>query len=238
MGLRLPGSVLGWVGDRPERHATRAPPLRPLFGWPGACKTSRTSASATELGSYSIAIDENLTRGGREGTEREVFDMGPRNHTPIPSPQPIGGDRSRDEPKGMRERGPALGAETLARLAHEDHGLGRPKTAVSLHGRSGAPIPLWKREPRRRGRARRPARAAAEADQVTAEQRIWHERLRRRGTSRTLICDPVYRGLQRQMKRAIADAEKRGEGIEAIIEALRAANDRIGEHLGLGPRPR
>jgi hypothetical protein len=73
---------------------------------------------------------------------------------------------------------------------------------------------------------------------VTAEQQVWHERLSRRATSRTLIEDPVYRGLQREMKRAVADAEKRGEPIEAIIGALRAANDRIGVHLGLGPRPR
>ena len=73
---------------------------------------------------------------------------------------------------------------------------------------------------------------------MTAEQRVWHERLRRRGTSRTFICDPVYRGLQREMKRAIADAEKRGERFESIIEVLRAANDRIGVYLGIGPRPR
>jgi hypothetical protein len=73
---------------------------------------------------------------------------------------------------------------------------------------------------------------------VTAEQRIWHERLRRRSTSRTLIEDPVYRELQREMKRAVADAEKRGETFEAILEVLRAGNDRLGEHLRLGKRPR
>jgi hypothetical protein len=72
---------------------------------------------------------------------------------------------------------------------------------------------------------------------VTAEQRIWDERLSRRCTSRMLICDPVYRGLQREMKRAIADAEKREEHFEAIIEVLRAANDPIGVHLGISPRP-
>jgi hypothetical protein len=72
---------------------------------------------------------------------------------------------------------------------------------------------------------------------VTAEQQVWHERLRRLSTSRTLIEDPVYRGLQREMKRAVADAEKRGEPFEAIIEALREVSDRIGVHLGLGPRP-
>jgi hypothetical protein len=73
---------------------------------------------------------------------------------------------------------------------------------------------------------------------VTLEQRIWHERLRRRSTSRTLIYDPVVRELQREMKRAIADAEKRGEPFERILKVLRAGNDRIGVHLGLGPRPR
>ena len=73
---------------------------------------------------------------------------------------------------------------------------------------------------------------------MTAEQRIWSERLSRRATSRTLIEDAIYRGLQREMKQAVADAEKRGEPFEAIVEALRAGNDRIGEHLGLGPRPR
>ena len=72
---------------------------------------------------------------------------------------------------------------------------------------------------------------------MTAEQQVWEERLSRRATSRTLIEDSVYRGLQHEMKRAVADAEKRGESFEAIIEALRAANDRIGVHLGIGPRP-
>jgi hypothetical protein len=69
---------------------------------------------------------------------------------------------------------------------------------------------------------------------VTAEQRVWEERLSRRATSRTLIEDPVYRGLQRELKRAVADADT----YEAKIEVLRAGNDRIGVHLGLGPRPR
>ena len=73
---------------------------------------------------------------------------------------------------------------------------------------------------------------------MTAEQRVWSERLRRRCTSRTHIYDPVYRELQREMKRQVADAEKRGERFEAIIEVLRAGNDRIAIHLGLGPRPR
>ena len=73
---------------------------------------------------------------------------------------------------------------------------------------------------------------------VTLEQRVWSERLRRRCTSRTLISDPVVRELQHELKRAIADAEKRGERFEATIEVLRAGNDRIGVHLRLGPRPR
>jgi hypothetical protein len=44
--------------------------------------------------------------------------------------------------------------------------------------------------------------------------------------------------LQREMKRAVADAEKRGEIFEAILEVLRAGNDQLAVHLGLGRRPR
>jgi hypothetical protein len=72
---------------------------------------------------------------------------------------------------------------------------------------------------------------------VTPEQQVWAVRLSRRHHAQ-ILRDPVLRELDREMKRAIADAEKRGECFEAIIEVVRAANDRIGEHLGLGPRPR
>jgi hypothetical protein len=69
---------------------------------------------------------------------------------------------------------------------------------------------------------------------MTPQQRIWDERLRRACTSRELIEDPVVRQLQRRMKRAVADADT----YEQKIEAIHAASSRIGEHLGLGPRPR
>ena len=67
---------------------------------------------------------------------------------------------------------------------------------------------------------------------LTPEQRVWHERLSRRHHAAILL-DPVVRELDRELKRAAADGTR-----EERIERMQAVEDRIGVHLGLGPRPR
>jgi len=64
------------------------------------------------------------------------------------------------------------------------------------------------------------------------EQRAWGEQVRRAAHGRILL-DPVVRELQREMKRAAAHGT-RGER----VERMRAVEDRLAVHLGLGPRPR
>jgi hypothetical protein len=66
-----------------------------------------------------------------------------------------------------------------------------------------------------------------------AAERVWSARLTRRHHAQILL-DPAVRELDRELKRAIADAGT----LEERIERLREGQDRIGEHLGLGPRPR
>ena len=59
----------------------------------------------------------------------------------------------------------------------------------------------------------------------SAEQRVWSERLSRLHR-RQLLLDPVVRELD-------ADGTR-----EQRIERIREVSDRLGVHLGLGPRPR
>jgi hypothetical protein len=66
----------------------------------------------------------------------------------------------------------------------------------------------------------------------SAEQRVWSERLSRLHC-RQLLLDPVVRELDRELKRAAADGTR-----EQRIERIREVSDRLGVHLGLGPRPR
>jgi hypothetical protein len=68
---------------------------------------------------------------------------------------------------------------------------------------------------------------------VTLEQRAWAEHVRREAHRRILI-DPQVRELQRELKRAAAP-----EGAyEERLARMRAVEDRLAEHLGIGPRPR
>ena len=66
----------------------------------------------------------------------------------------------------------------------------------------------------------------------SAEQRVWSERLSRLHR-RQLLLDPVVRELDRELKRAATDGTR-----EQRIERIREVSDRLGVHLGLGPRPR
>jgi hypothetical protein len=66
----------------------------------------------------------------------------------------------------------------------------------------------------------------------SAEQRVWLERLSRLHR-RQLLLDPVVRELDRELKQAAADGTR-----EQRIERIREVSDRLGVHLGLGPRPR
>jgi len=66
----------------------------------------------------------------------------------------------------------------------------------------------------------------------SAEQRVWSERLSRLH-HRQLLLDPVVRQLGIELRRAVADASTSEERVERIREF----QDRLGEHLGLGPRP-
>ena len=68
---------------------------------------------------------------------------------------------------------------------------------------------------------------------MTAEQRIWEERLRRATWRSKGVMNPVVREVTAEMRRAVADADT----YEEKSEAIRAAKRRIGEHVGLGPRP-
>jgi hypothetical protein len=66
---------------------------------------------------------------------------------------------------------------------------------------------------------------------MTPEQQVWFERLARRHRAQILL-DPVVRELDRELQRAVADGPR---------EDWRARSapilDRLGEHLGVGPRP-
>lgn len=64
------------------------------------------------------------------------------------------------------------------------------------------------------------------------EQRAWGEQLRRM-QRRMFLLDPVVRELAGELKRAAAAGT-----IEERVEQMRAVEDRLAEHLGLGPRPR
>jgi hypothetical protein len=62
---------------------------------------------------------------------------------------------------------------------------------------------------------------------------VWGECVRRLA-HQGLLRDPVVRQIQRETKRAVADAGT----YEQRIEAIREGQDRMAEHFGLGPRPR
>jgi hypothetical protein len=69
---------------------------------------------------------------------------------------------------------------------------------------------------------------------LTLEQLAWGEQVRRLAHARILL-DPELRRLNRELKRAAAPD---GGTYEERIARMRAVEDRIGEHLGIGPRPR
>ena len=66
---------------------------------------------------------------------------------------------------------------------------------------------------------------------VTPERQVWDARCARRHRAQILL-DPVVRELDRELKRAAADGTR-----EERIERMREVTDRLGEHLGVGPRP-
>jgi hypothetical protein len=66
---------------------------------------------------------------------------------------------------------------------------------------------------------------------LTPEQLLWYEQLRRR-QRRELLLDPVVRQLDDELKRACANGPR-----EHARERMRPIEDRLGEHLGIGPRP-
>jgi hypothetical protein len=66
---------------------------------------------------------------------------------------------------------------------------------------------------------------------MTPEQEVWFERLRRRHRARILL-DPVVRELGAELKRAAAEQPR-----EDAAARLAPILDRLGEHLGIGPRP-
>jgi hypothetical protein len=68
---------------------------------------------------------------------------------------------------------------------------------------------------------------------LTLEQLAWQEQVRRLAHARLLL-DPRVREIQADTKRAVADADTR----EGRLGAIRAGQDRLAEHFGLGPRPR
>jgi hypothetical protein len=67
----------------------------------------------------------------------------------------------------------------------------------------------------------------------TLEQLAWLERLARRHHA-AILTDPVVREFDRELKRAVADADT----LDGRLGAIRAGQDRLAEHFGLGPRPR
>jgi hypothetical protein len=67
---------------------------------------------------------------------------------------------------------------------------------------------------------------------VTLEQQVWNERLTRRHR-RAILLEPRVRQLDRELKRAAA-----GGTYSERVERMREVSDRLGEHFGLGPRPR
>jgi hypothetical protein len=67
---------------------------------------------------------------------------------------------------------------------------------------------------------------------LTLEQLAWAEQVRRLA-HRQMLLDPRVREIQAQVKRAVADADTR----EGRLEAIRAGEDRLAEHFGIGPRP-
>ena len=69
---------------------------------------------------------------------------------------------------------------------------------------------------------------------MTPEQRVWHERVRRLA-HRAMLLDPVVRQLQGELKRAAAPDSGTHE---ERVTRMRAIEDRIGVHFGIGPRPR
>jgi hypothetical protein len=74
----------------------------------------------------------------------------------------------------------------------------------------------------------------------TPEQQVWGERLRRRHRAQILL-DVDVRRLGAELRRAVADVRLRpvGEdGLAAVGEAMAPILDWLGEHLGVGPRPR
>jgi hypothetical protein len=70
-------------------------------------------------------------------------------------------------------------------------------------------------------------------DGLRSAQRVWYERVWRRWRL-AWFSDPVAQELGHEMKRAVADAGT----YEEKIERMQAVEDRIGDHFGIGPRPR
>jgi hypothetical protein len=84
----------------------------------------------------------------------------------------------------------------------------------------------------------------------TPEQEVWGVRLNRR-RRRQFLLDPVVRELGREMVAALGDYQGRhvvvdgrwtktpAAGDDELLERrLADIHDRLGEHLGIGPRPR
>jgi hypothetical protein len=66
----------------------------------------------------------------------------------------------------------------------------------------------------------------------TLEQIAWGEQLRRLQRARFLL-DPVVREFSAELKRAATSRT-----YDERLERMRAVQDRLGEHLEIGPRPR
>jgi hypothetical protein len=66
---------------------------------------------------------------------------------------------------------------------------------------------------------------------VTPEQEVWAARVARR-FHHAILRDPVAREFGAELRRAAADEPR-----EQAVERMRDVLDRLGEHLGLGPRP-
>ena len=66
---------------------------------------------------------------------------------------------------------------------------------------------------------------------MSPEEQVWFERLARRHRAQILL-DPVVREFGQQLRRTVAE-EPREEALARAAPIL----DRLGEHLGIGPRP-
>jgi hypothetical protein len=67
---------------------------------------------------------------------------------------------------------------------------------------------------------------------VIPARAVWGECVRRRA-HHLILLDSRVREIQAETKRAVADADTR----EGRLEAIRAGQNRLAEHFGLGERP-